>query len=138
MAFTVSLFYASLLALVLVALSVRVVALRRRHHVGIGSGDNRDLELAVRAHANFCEYVPVALVLILLLEATAIVSPVLLHVLGAALLIGRILHGFVGLNRSPGTTPGRFVGTLLTWLVLIGAALLALIKVVTHWWFAVA
>ena len=43
----------------------------------------------------------------------------LLHGLGCALLIGRILHGFVGLNRSAGVSTGRFVGTLLTWVMLL-------------------
>lgn len=133
MSFTITLFYAGLLALVLLALSMQVVVLRRRHGVGVGSGDRQDLGLAVRAQANFCEYVPVGLLLLLLLEAAGTLSPVLLHMLGAMLLVGRLMHGFFGLNRSAGTSMGRFVGTLLTWL-MIGAAALFSVGLAIGWW----
>lgn len=126
MGFSITLFYTGLMSLLLLALSMRVVALRRRHHVGIGSGDKPDLELSVRCHANFCEYVPLALILLLTLELSGAVAAWLLHGLGVALVLGRVLHGFFGLNRSSGTSQGRFVGTLLTWLMLLIAALIAI------------
>jgi len=133
MPFALSLFYAALLGLVLMALSINVVRLRRRHQVGVGTGEVRDLELAVRAHANFCEYVPLGLLLLVLLEATAALPVAVLHVLGVMLVIGRVLHGFFGLNRSSGATPGRFVGTLLTWLMILVSALLGLGMAVGAW-----
>jgi uncharacterized protein len=133
MSFTITLFYAGLLALVLLALSMRVVVLRRRHGVGVGSGDHQDLGLAVRAQANFCEYVPLGLLLLFLLEAAGTLSPALLHGLGVMLLAGRLLHGFFGLNRSAGTSKGRFVGTLLTWLMITVAALLS-VGLAIGWW----
>ncbi len=125
--------YAGLLTLILLALSIRVVMLRRRHQVGIGTGQHSELELAVRAQANFCEYVPLALLLLLALELTGTVAAVVLHVLGLMLLIGRLLHGFFGLNRSPGTSMGRFVGTLLTWLMMAVSALFMIGLVVGYW-----
>lgn len=138
MPFALSLFYASLLAILLMALSFNVVRLRRHHKVGVGTGEHPDLELAVRAHANFCEYIPLALLLLILLEATAALPPVILHLLGMALVVGRVLHGFFGLNRSPGATPGRFIGTLLTWLMILVAALLGLGMAIGAWlWTAV-
>lgn len=133
MAYTITLFYAGLLGLMLVALSLRVVALRRRHSIGVGSGDRPDLELAIRAQANFCEYVPIGLVLLLLLEASGAAHAIALHILGLALLIGRFLHGFIGLNRSAGTSTGRLVGTLLTWLMIAGAALYGVGLAVGRW-----
>lgn len=133
MAFSISLLHAALLGLVLLALSFNVVRLRRRHQIGVGSGESRDLELAVRAHANFCEYVPLALLLLLLLEASAALPALLLHALGLMLLLGRILHGFFGLNRSAGATPGRFLGTLLTWLMILIAALLGVGMAIGAW-----
>ncbi len=133
MPYALTLFYAALLGLVLLALSVNVVRLRRQHKVGVGAGEHRDLELAVRAHGNFCEYVPFALLLLFILEATTAVPAIVLHLLGAGLLIGRILHGFFGLNRSHGATPGRFVGTLLTWLMILLAALFGLGLALGHW-----
>lgn len=114
---SITLFYAGLSALVLVGLSWRVVALRRKHQVGIGTGSVNALERAVRAHANFCEYVPLALLVIGLLELSG-APAALVHGLGAALVIGRVLHA-VGLNRTAGISQGRFVGTALTWLVLL-------------------
>ncbi len=122
---TILLPYAGLLALVLLALSYNVVRLRRRHQVGIGTGGNEELVRAVRAQANFCEYVPLALVLIALITASGNAPMWAIHLLGAALVVGRILHGF-GLNRTSGESSGRIAGTLLTWLVLLFGAGLAL------------
>lgn len=119
------LLYAALLALVLLALSYNVVRLRRRHQVGIGTGGNEELARAVRAQANFCEYVPLALVLLALVEFSARAPAWSLHLLGASLVVGRVLHG-IGLNRSSGASKNRVLGTLLTWLVLLFGAGLAL------------
>lgn len=133
MAASVTLFYAGLLALELLGLSLRVVGMRRRHQIGVGTAKNLDLELAVRCHANFCEYVPLALVLLLLLEMSGAVAAIVLHVLGIALVAGRLLHGFFGLNRSAGKSLGRFVGTGLTWLVLLVGALLSIWIALGRW-----
>ncbi|AKS40776.1 MAPEG family protein [Wenzhouxiangella marina] len=132
-ALTISLFYAGLLGLILLALSWRVVALRRHHKVGIGAGERSDLELAIRAHANFSEYVPLVLLLLVILEASAAMPALVLHLLGATLVIARLLHGFFGLNRSAGVSQGRFLGTLLTWLVLLASALLAAGVAIARW-----
>lgn len=137
MAFTISLFYAGLLGLLLLALSFRVVSLRRRHRVGIGIGENRALELAVRAHGNFCEYVPFGMLLLLVLEGSTALSPLILHILGIVLVVGRLLHGFFGLNRSAGASRGRFVGTLLTWLMIAASALLAIGMALGRWFYTV-
>lgn len=118
MTYTTTMLYAGLLALILIVMSVRLVLLRRRLGVGLGSGGNDVMQRQVRAHGNFCEYIPLALILLLLLESAPSVPVWALHGLGIALVIGRILHGFFGVNRSAGTTPGRFWGTFLTWLML--------------------
>ena len=120
---TITLFYAGLSALILLGLSAQVVALRRKHQVGIGTGSINTLERAVRAQANFTEYVPLALVLIALLELAGLTGWAI-HALGAALVIARVLHA-LGLNRSAGTSMGRFVGTLLTWVILLVAGVAA-------------
>lgn len=112
------LLYASLLALLLVALSYNVVRLRQQHAVGIGSGSVQALERAIRAHANFCEYVPMALVLLVLIEIGGNVPAWALHVLGLLLLVGRIAHS-IGLSRTAGASRARVVGTVLTWTVLL-------------------
>lgn len=124
MMYSITLLYAGLSALLLLALSFQVVGLRRKHQIGLGTGETPALERAVRVHANFCEYVPIALLLLLVLELTGAMPPWVLHGLGIMLVIGRILHA-VGLSRSAGTSRGRFVGTLLTWLMILVAGLLA-------------
>lgn len=114
--------YAALLALLVIALSVRVSRLRRRHGHGLGDGGNRDMACAIRAHGNAVEYVPLALVLMLVLELNQ-TWPMLLHVFGIVLLVARVAHA-AGLSGSPGYSAGRFVGAAGTLLVIIAMALL--------------
>lgn len=118
---SVVLLYTALLALLLLVLSFNVVRLRRRHQVGIGTGSVQALERAVRAHGNFCEYVPLAIVLLALIEFGGNVPVWSLHLLGLLLLGGRVAHAF-GLSRSAGASRARVVGTMLTWTVLLVAA----------------
>lgn len=118
--------YAGALALLLVALSLRVVRLRWKHRVGIGTGNVAELECAIRAQANFAEYVPLALIVIALLEASGLTAWAV-HAFGLALLVGRLLHA-LGLSGSSGPSRARQVGTLLTWLVLLIGGLTALAR----------
>ena len=117
---TVMSLYAGILGLIYLALSYRVVAFRRSQKVGLGDGDNVDLQRAIRVHANFMEYVPLCLILMFLLEQSHN-SNVQTHVFGAVLVIARLLHAY-GLGKISGTSFGRFWGTLLTWLLLLGLA----------------
>ena len=133
MAFTITLFYAGLLTLVYLALSVQVVRLRRSLQVGLGTGGHEVLDRATRAHANFGEYVPLALLLIALLEAGTAAPVWLMHLLGLMLLFGRVMHGFMGLNRRAGYSPGRFWGTCLTWLVFLAAAVIGIVTAIGRW-----
>jgi uncharacterized protein len=55
--------WAALLAPVCLWLSMRVIGQRRRARIAIGTGGDPALERAMRAQANFAEYVPFALVL---------------------------------------------------------------------------
>ena len=120
----ISLFIAALHALLYLALAVRVVLQRRAKRVGVGSGGDQALALRVRVHANFGEYVPLALVLLALLELCASPSP-LVWSCGLGLLVARLLHA-IGLGGSPGYSFGRFAGTLLTFLLLLVMALAGL------------
>lgn len=110
-------FYAALFGLLLISLSARIPVWRRRLKVGIGTGGEEALARLVRVHANFTEYVPTALILLLLTELNG-GSQLMLHAAGIALLAGRVLHAF-GLTSSSGYSFGRFWGTALTWLVII-------------------
>lgn len=121
--------YAALLALLAIGLAGRVVVLRRRLRVGLGTGGEYELERAVRAHANLMEYAPLAILLILLLEMSG-ARAVSLHALGALTVVGRLLHGW-GLSRKSGVSFGRFYGTAITWAVIIVAACALLVTALT-------
>ncbi|HQS11397.1 MAG TPA: MAPEG family protein [Xanthobacteraceae bacterium] len=116
--------YAALCAFLILALSLRIVALRRRLRVGIGDGGDAGLARAIRAQANAIEYIPLLLVMLLIAENNG-AGMVFVHACGMVLLLARLLHA-VGLSGSAGVSFGRFWGTLLTWLVLLvlGAQLL--------------
>jgi uncharacterized protein len=125
MEFTVTPLYAALCGLLLIFLSMRIPPLRRKLSVGLGYGDDRSLEQAIRVHGNFIEYVPLALILLAFTEAGG-VAALYLHLAGGTLLIGRLLHAF-GLSQSSGVSTGRFVGTLFTWLVIISLSIYNLV-----------
>ena len=125
MNYQVTAIYAALLALLYIGLALKVVVARRAARVGLGVGENKRLEQATRIHANCGEYVPIALILLLLLEQT--VLPVyVLHGCCGVLLAGRVLHAW-GLSHSATISFGRTYGTLMTWMVIIFSAL-ALLK----------
>ena len=56
--------YAALLALLFIALSVRTLRLRRHLKIAVGDAGNTQMLRAMRAHANFAEYVPMCLLLL--------------------------------------------------------------------------
>jgi uncharacterized membrane protein YecN with MAPEG domain len=114
----VSFLYAGLLGLVLIALSIQVVRARRRFRVGLGTGTEEGLHQAVRVQANFAEYVPYAVLLLVLAEITGLPAAAV-HGAGTLLLVSRVLHA-VGLSGSPGRSFGRFYGTAGTWLLIVG------------------
>jgi len=118
---TVSLLFAALHALLLIGLSLSVVLQRRSARVGLGDGGDAVLARRIRVQANFIEYVPLALLLLALLELGGL-ARMWVWVFGSVLLLGRMLHA-VGLSGSAGTSKGRLYGTLLTWIGLVAMAL---------------
>lgn len=113
--------YASIIALLLIALSLNVVKIRRAEGVGLSHGDNEQLKQAMRLQANLVEYAPIALLLLLFLELNQ-ASHALLHAFGILFVIARILHIW-GFGTSTGYSHGRFFGTLTTMMLIIAMAL---------------
>ena len=116
--------YAALGALLIIALAVRVIWLRNTERVGIGTGGNERLARAIRAHANAIEYLPIALLLLLILDLDQ-TQPWLLHLLGIVLIVARVLHA-IGLSNYAGLSFGRTAGIALTIAVIVAMALLLL------------
>ncbi|WP_448096793.1 MAPEG family protein [Luteibacter yeojuensis] len=123
--------YAALLALLILYLAARVMWLRRRTRIGLGDGGDRAVACAVRSHGNATEYVPLALLLLLVLELNQTL-PALLHAFGIALVLARIVHA-IGLSRTPGYSAGRAAGAAITLLVIaLMASMLLWQYVVIH------
>ena len=117
MPFPITALYAGIAALLLVALSLRVIRARYATRVEIGDGGDPGLTRRIRAQANFVEYVPLALIVVALVEAGG--GPAgFVHALGAALILGRVAHA-IGFVAKPGPGVGRGAGMVLTYGVLI-------------------
>ena len=121
--------YAAPLAILFLWLSIRVIGTRRSELIGLGDGGNKSLMKRMRAQANCAEYVPIGIVVLALVELQG--GPALLvHALGATLLIGRMLHGW-GFSASPPNMMGRQVGMLMTLTSIAGSAVSSLILALT-------
>ena len=117
--------WAALLALLYLYLAAQVIRARYRTRTALGSGGDPGLERAIRAHANFAEYVPLCLVLLLLAELQG-AWPWLVHLLGAGLLAGRAVHAW-GIASTDEVLSRRRAGMVATFTVLGAAALLNLV-----------
>ena len=116
--FQIVAFYVALNMILAPLLMYRVGQVRIGKKIEIGDGGDELMLSRIRAHGNFTENAPLAL---LGLMALAMLSahPIALHVFGAAFFIGRIFHA-MGMAKAFGQ--GRLVGTLLTLLTFLGQA----------------
>lgn len=121
--------YGGLAALLVIYLGMRIPGIRRRKKVGLGDGGDPELLSAMRMHGNAVETVPLAIILLGLAEGLG-ANPYLLHGLGAALLIGRVLHA-LGLAGSQGASKPRVIGMVLTWSVMIALAVTGIVLAIT-------
>lgn len=74
----------------------------------------------MRVHSNFAEYVPITLILILFVEAQG-GPPLLVHALGALLLIGRSVHAY-GVSQMNEKFVFRVSGMMMTFAALLVSA----------------
>ena len=108
----VTLIYAGVLGLLAVVLANLVLYVRLR------PGDEPEWrsQATERVQANFIENVPLALLLLLLLELSG-TSDAVLHALGASLVLCRLAHAF-GMSRNEGANYPRLIGAQGTFLLL--------------------
>ncbi len=123
MAIPVTALFGAIHGVLNVALAIGVTRARAQSNIFLGTGDNESLLLASRRHGNNTEYVPLALLLLLVAElagggATA------LYALGTALTVGRVLHA-IGVGSKP--SPLRAIGAVLTWVAIVGAGIYGLL-----------
>ena len=116
--------YAGVLTLLFVFLSARVIAGRASAGIMMGDSGAPQLLRRRRVHGNFAEYVPLALVLMLMAELQA-VPHWQLHAMGILLTAGRIIHAY-GVSQDPEVIGVRVVGMALTFFALLSGAALNL------------
>ncbi len=104
--------YAALLAVLFIILSVRVMRTRRQERVAVGDGGSLRLRRAIRAHANFSEYVPLALILVTFVEMQQF-APIIVHTLCLMLITGRVCHAY-GVSQEDEDFRFRVAGMALT------------------------
>ena len=108
--------YGALNAVFNILLANRVSSMRRRHDVGLGHGESRELLVAARTHGNNAEFVPLAIVMMLIAELLGGAS-LILHLYGGMLLAARVSHAIGIARKSP--NPFRFGGTAVTWTGIV-------------------
>ena len=120
--------FAGILGLMSIWLSAGAGSLRDKTGVSIGDGGDTNLLLAIRKHGNFVEYVPLALILLGLLEMTN-TNTIALYVMGTLLVLARLAHG-LGLRADTMSGFGRFFGAATTALITVVASVWCIVNFV--------
>ena len=108
---------AAILGLWFILLSLNVVRMRVKSGISIYYGDNKELAVAIRRHGNLAENVGLALILLALLEMLG--GPdMAVYILGAILILVRIIHPF-GLNFDSPNRVARAIGGIGTTSILL-------------------
>lgn len=118
MSFHITSLFAGLLALMMVPMSLQVSLRRVGVKASFGDADDETLRRRIRAHGNFIEYVPTALIALGLVEWNA-APPTLVWTLGIAFLASRVLHAYGMLYASTPTVQG--IGMIVQHLAFLVA-----------------
>lgn len=124
----ITIYFALPLTLLFVLLAFRVASLRRVLKIGFGDGNNDEIKKALSAQHNAAENIPLAIILLLLLELNGAASPVLLTC-GSLMLLARLYHAW-SLSHSIGKSTGRTVGIIFTWFLMSFMAIYAAFMVI--------
>lgn len=119
--------YAVVVALMMLALAFRVTGFRRSERIGLGDRGNRDLQVAVRSHANLVEYAPVFLLLLFIGELNG-VTATWLHGAGSLFVLSRFAHAWGMAASGGGVHPGRMFGILGTWVAIVIIAVMLVVN----------
>jgi uncharacterized protein len=110
-----TLLFAGLCAILQTALTALVIRQRAQARVSLLDGGNQELLQRIRAHGNFVETAPMALLLMALLEMNGLADGWLWG-FGGLLVIGRVLHAYGLLSGRVGWP--RLVGMSMTLFVI--------------------
>jgi len=122
---SISLALAAVFGFLHVIFTLRVGSYRFRNKISLGDGGDHELRNRVRAHGNFIENVPIALLLILLNDLDGAQDKTLI-VMGSILLASRVTHYLtIATRRLPVILrPLSMIGTLGT---ILAASVMLLI-----------
>jgi uncharacterized membrane protein YecN with MAPEG domain len=119
------------LALMLFALSARVLYLRVRLRQPLGDGGHARLARAVRVQGNFTEHVPMALLLLLLLEWRGLPA-IALQAYAVLLVLARTVHA-LGVSQVEERLVWRALSTSATLVLLSVGAVALLVSTGLRW-----
>lgn len=121
----ITLFVSSLLVLMKLVLGLRVSMYRNKINMPWGDNGDDQLQRRIRAHANHSEWVPATVIILALVEMVG-VSPLIVGVLGAIVIIGRSLHA-IGLMGNAEMF-NRATGIVMNWVVLFLASIIGIVE----------
>ncbi len=121
---SVTALFAAILGIMHVVFTLRVALFRKKNLISLGDGGNSELLKRVRAHGNFTETVPIALILLMLNELSFLPA-VWLYSLGATLVIARLMH-YISIAFNT-TLLLRVGGMAATLLMILASAILLLV-----------
>lgn len=110
-------------------LMFRVGQVRMKEKISLGDGDNPALFARIRAHGNYVETAPFALIGLFALAMMS-AHPIALHLFGSVFLLGRIFHAH-GMAQKGSNGKGRLIGMMMTLFTFIGTALYLLYLIFT-------
>ncbi|MCL9781685.1 MAPEG family protein [Vibrio sp. S4M6] len=117
--------YASVLAGLMLWLSLKVINLRKSAKVPYSDGGVDELTIARSAQSNAADYIPITLILLGLAEHNG-AGALLIHLFGTVFFFGRWIHANAILNED---FKGRVRGMKITFVCIIGLIILNLIYV---------
>ena len=115
--------YASVLATLMICLSIEVIKQRRSAKVAYADGGINALQVARSAQGNAMDYIPITFFLMAMVEYNG-ASPWMIHLAGGVFVIGRLMHARAVLAEK---LKGRITGMKLTFLVMVALIVLNLV-----------
>ncbi|OMQ27261.1 MAPEG family protein [Serratia oryzae] len=114
----VSALYVVLGALLLIKLSYDVVRLRMQYRVAYGDGGFYELQTAIRVHGNAVEYIPIATVLLVIMEMNG-AEVWMIHLCGLLLMAGRLVHYYGLRNREVSWRRSGMAATYISLILMV-------------------
>ena len=132
--------YASILGLLLVFLSLKVIHARMDVKSALGDAGDIKLKRRIRAQGNLAEYAPIFLIMLALSELNGLPLAAV-HILGAAFCLGRFSHAYSLLLNEKYDDEGKLIsekivfrlrGMQITLFSIIGLGLILIAQFVLN------